>query len=138
MMRALRVDKLTYAALESTLLDCLSGDSNATPIHRMLDLRPEELMQRCQHIAGQVVITLTIEVVPVESLVGGGTAPKAVLPSCALALHHSTLSGDELLSALRRLDPPIIARITDNAVHLDLRTVPSAFDTDLTRLLDSL
>ena len=139
LMRALRVDKLTYAALEATLLDYLSGDSNATPIHRMLALRPEELMQRCQAVAAQVQSSrLAIEVVPVESLVGGGTAPKASLPSCALALHHATLSADELLSALRRLDPPIIARITDNAVHLDLRTVPPAFDSEMICLLDSL
>jgi L-seryl-tRNA(Ser) seleniumtransferase len=139
MMRALRVDKLTYAALEATLLDYLSGDSHATPLHRMLAIRPEELMQRCQHIAGQVQSSqLAIEVVPVESLVGGGTAPKASLPSCALALHHATLSADQLLSALRRLDSPIIARITDNAVHLDLRTVPESFDTDLIRLLHLL
>jgi L-seryl-tRNA(Ser) seleniumtransferase len=139
LLRAVRVDKLTYAALEATLLDYVSGASGAIPIHRMLDLRPKELMRRCQQIASQVKSAqLTIGVVPVESLVGGGTAPKASLPSCALALRHASLTAEALSSSLRRLDPPIIARISEDAVYLDLRTVSPEFDTDLIRLLNLL
>jgi L-seryl-tRNA(Ser) seleniumtransferase len=105
----------------------------------MLAIRPEELMQRCQRIAGQTrTDRLAIEVVPVESLVGGGTAPKASLPSCALALRSVSMSAEQLSSALRRLDPPIIARISEDTVFLDLRTVPSEFDTELTHLLNGL
>lgn len=139
MMRAFRVDKLTYAALEATLLDHISETSETIPIHRMLAIRPEEIMHRCQNIAGQIrAAELTLEVVPVESLVGGGTAPKATLPSCALALRHVSMNADKLSSALRRIDPPIIARINGDAVYLDLRTVPADFDSDLIRMLNSL
>jgi len=96
-------------------------------------------MQRCQQIAGQIMSPqLTVEPVPVESVVGGGTAPKATLPSCALALRHASMTADQLSSALRRLDPPVIARISEDAVYLDLRTVPAAFDTELTRLFNAL
>ena len=81
---------------------------------------------------------VALDVVPVDSLVGGGTAPKATLPSCAISLRHSSLTASELLGALRKLEPPIIGRIEDDVVLLDLRTVPSSFDGDLVSLLSSL
>ena len=136
MLRAFRVDKLTYAALEATLFDYLSASPEALPLHAMLSARPEELMQRCQQIAAQVESDpLAIEVVPVESLVGGGTAPKATLPSCALALRHESMTAEGLSAALRRLDPPIVARISENTVYLDLRTIPARFDDKIVSLL---
>ena len=139
MMRAFRVDKLTYAALEATLVDYLSGLANDLPTQRMLAIRPEELMQRCQQIAAEIHASrLAIEVVPVDSLVGGGTAPRATLPSCALALRHASMSAEELSSALRRLDPPIVARIANDTVYLDVRTVPSRFDSSLITMLGEL
>ena len=138
-LRALRVDKLTYAALEATLFDYLEGSPNALPIYRMLAVRPEELMRRCQQIAADLHSSwLAIDVVPVESLVGGGTAPKAVLQSCALSIRHTSMTAEELSAALRRLDPPIVARITDHAVHLDLRTVHPGVDSELVSLLNNL
>ena len=139
LMRAFRVDKLAYAALEATLVEYLSGPSPALPLHAMLSARPEELMDRCRQIVGRVRPgPLAIEVVPVDSLVGGGTAPKATLPSCALALRHASLTAEGLSSALRRLDPPIVARIREDAVYLDLRTVPSRTDGEIARLLNCL
>jgi len=139
MMRALRVDKLTYAALEATLYEYRHESASELPIQAMLSLRPEELISRCRQIAAQIdSASLAVEVVPVDSLVGGGTAPKATLPSCALALRHATMTAEELTAALRRLDPPIVARIGEGAVLLDLRTVHPRFDspliTSLTRL----
>ena len=139
LLRAFRVDKLTYAALEATVFDYLLGSSDTLPLYRMLGVRPEELMQRCRQIAGQVHSTqLGVDVVPVESLIGGGTAPKATLPSCALALRHALMTAEELLAALRRLDPPIAARISEDVVFLDLRTVPPRFDTAIASLLNGL
>ena len=138
-LRVLRVDKLTYAALEATLFDYLQSAPDALPIHRMLAVRPEELMRRCQQIAAGVrSARLAIDAVPVESLVGGGTAPKATLQSCALSLRHASMSAEELSAALRRLDPPIVARITEDAVHLDLRTVPPGIDSELVSVLNNL
>jgi L-seryl-tRNA(Ser) seleniumtransferase len=139
LLRAFRVDKLTYAALEATLLQHLAGDLASIPVERMLSVRPEELMRRCRDIAGQITSTiLNCDVVPVDSLIGGGTAPKAVLASCAISLQHASLASTELLAALRKFDPPIVGRIADDTVLLDLRTVPPRFDVDLVVLLNSL
>jgi len=78
------------------------------------------------------------DVVPVASLIGGGTAPKAVLQSCAISLRHASLAAAELLASLRKLDPPIVGRIADDAVLLDLRTVPPRFDAVLVPLLNAI
>ncbi len=139
LMRAFRVDKLTYAALEATLFDYVSGSVDSVPIHRILAIRPEELMQRCQRLARQIRSkSLAIDAVPVESLIGGGTAPQATLPSCALSLRHASLSAEELSGSLRRLDTPIVARIGGDAVLLDLRTVHRRFDSEIASLLSEL
>ena len=139
LLRAFRVDKLTYAALEATLLEHLSEDPVSIPVERMLSLLPEELMRRCREIAGQVVSSkLVLDVVPVASLIGGGTAPKATLQSCALSVRHASLTAAELLATLRRLDPPIVGRIADESVLLDLRTVPQHFDSEFVCILSSL
>jgi len=139
LLRALRVDKLTYAALEATLLEHLSGETGSIPVERMLAIRLEELMRRCREITERVSCSqLALDVVPVTSLVGGGTAPKATLQSCAISLRHISLSTGEVLAKLRRLKPPVIGRISDDAVLLDLRTVPPDFDEELASLLTSL
>lgn len=139
LLRALRVDKLTYAALEGTLLEHLSEETNSIPVERMLSVRPEDLMRRCREVAERIHSSqLACDIVPVASLVGGGTAPKATLQSCAISLRHTSLSAAEVLASLRRLEPPIIGRISDDAVLLDLRTVPPDFDEELASLLTGL
>jgi L-seryl-tRNA(Ser) seleniumtransferase len=139
LLRAFRVDKLTYAALEATLLEHLSKTPEAIPIERMLRIPPEEILARCNQIATAVASShLKVDVVPVASLIGGGTAPKASLPSSALSLRHVSFTASELLAALRGLEPPIVGRIADETVLLDLRTVPAHFDADLAKLLPSL
>jgi L-seryl-tRNA(Ser) seleniumtransferase len=139
LLRAFRVDKLTYAALETILLEHLSEDPLSIPVERTLSLPPEELMRRCRDIAAQVASSrVVLDVAPVASLIGGGTAPKATLQSCALSVRHASLTASELLATLRRLDPPIVGRIADESVLLDLRTVPPHFDPEFVRLLSSL
>lgn len=139
LLRALRVDKLTYAALEATLLEHLSEKTSSIPVERMLSIPPEDLMQRCREVAEHINSSqLVFDIVPVASLVGGGTAPKATLQSCAISLRHTSFPAVELLARLRKLEPPIIGRISDDTVLLDLRTVPPEFDDDLASLLSSL
>jgi L-seryl-tRNA(Ser) seleniumtransferase len=139
LLRAFRVDKLTYAALEATLLQYLSEDTVSIPVERMLNVRPDELMQRCRKVTEQIASShLVLDVVPVASLVGGGSAPKATLQSCAVSIRHGSLNAVELLASLRKLDPPIIGRIADDTVLLDLRTVPARFDAELVNLLSGL
>ncbi len=139
LLRAFRVDKLTYAALEATLIEYVSGSYESLPIHRMLALRPEELMRRCRQIAQEVHVTpLSVDVVPVESLVGGGTAPKVTLRSCALSLRHASLPAKELCASLRHCDPPVIGRVSEDCVLLDLRTVHPRFDAHVVAALHQL
>jgi L-seryl-tRNA(Ser) seleniumtransferase len=134
LLRAFRVDKLTYAALEATLMDHLS--EKPTPIVSMLHAPALEILRRCEWVAGQVCSGhLFAEAVPVLSLIGGGTAPAARLQSSAVSLRHATLQPQALLRALRELDPPVIGRVCDDAVLLDLRTVEPEFDVKLVSLL---
>ena len=134
LLRAFRVDKLTYAALEATLMDHLLEKS--IPIVSMLHAPALEILRRCEWVAGQVCSgELFAEAVPVLSLIGGGTAPAARLQSSAVSLRHATLQPQALLRALRGLDPPVIGRVCEDAVLLDLRTVEPEFDHTLVSLL---
>jgi L-seryl-tRNA(Ser) seleniumtransferase len=134
LLRAFRVDKLTYAALEATLMDHLS--ERPIPIVSMIHTPALEILRRCEWIASQVCSgDLFAEAVPVLSLIGGGTAPAARLQSSAVSLRHPTLPPHALLQTLRRLDPPVIGRVSEDVVLLDLRTVEPEFDAKLVALL---
>jgi L-seryl-tRNA(Ser) seleniumtransferase len=137
--RAFRADKLTYAALQATLTDYASGRDSTIPVHRMLNASATEIFHRCESISRQVNSSeLVAEAVPVLSLVGGGTAPTARLQSAAVSLHHAVLQPQALLLALRRLEPPVVGRIHEDQVLLDLRTVDPEFDATLASLLQQV
>jgi L-seryl-tRNA(Ser) seleniumtransferase len=139
LLRAFRVDKLTYAALEATIFEYLDAPHQSIPLMRMLAVPVAEIESRCRAIIGGLRSKqLHAEVMPVESVIGGGTAPDATLPSYAVALVHNQLSAGELLKVLRKADPPIIARINDEKVLLDLRTVPPRFDESIATALGQL
>jgi L-seryl-tRNA(Ser) seleniumtransferase len=124
LFRALRVDKLTYAALEATLLAYVKRDHDAIPALRMMRLSKEEIGRRTEVVAGGIhSAMLQVEVIDGESVIGGGAAPSAVLPTRLLAISHTALSADELAARLRASNPPIIARVEEGRVLLDLRTV---------------
>jgi L-seryl-tRNA(Ser) seleniumtransferase len=98
-----------------------------------------EIFERCEWVSRQVnCAQLAAEAVPVRSLIGGGTAPTARLQSAAVSLHHATLQPQALLLALRRLEPPVVGRIHDGYVLLDLRTVEPEFDKTLALLLQQI
>jgi L-seryl-tRNA(Ser) seleniumtransferase len=124
LFRALRVDKLTYAALEATLMAYVKGDHDAIPALRMMRLSAEEIGARAERIAERVQLSkLSVEVMDGESVIGGGAAPSAVLATRLLAISHKDLSTDEVAARLRGSDPPIVARVEEGHVLLDLRTV---------------
>ena len=124
LFRALRVDKLTYAALEATLLAYVKRDHDSIPTLKMMRMTKEEIGQRAETLAAQVRSPrLNIEVIAGESLLGGGAAPSSVLPTRLLALSCSGLSADELAARLRSSDPPIMVRVEQGRALLDLRTV---------------
>src|SRR3954470_3572767 len=141
LMRALRVDKMTYAALEGTLTEYAAGRAaTAVPIQRMLTLTADEVRARAEPIA-DALRTRTgwrAEIVAGISAAGGGSAPGVELPTSLLAIEKDGLSADALERRLRRLTPPVIARIEDGRVVLDLRTVLPAHDASLAALLDSV
>jgi L-seryl-tRNA(Ser) seleniumtransferase len=124
LFRALRVDKLTYAALESTLLAYVKRDHDAIPTLKMMRLTKEAIGKRAEALAAQIRSSkLNIEIIDGESVIGGGAAPTSVLPTRLLALSCAGLSADELAARLRASDPPIVARVEQGRVLLDLRTI---------------
>jgi L-seryl-tRNA(Ser) seleniumtransferase len=133
LMRALRVDKLTYAALEGTLAEHLAGRAHATvPVLRMLHAPLAAIDTRARTVAaGLSNRGFAATVVPGESAIGGGSAPGVTVPTMLVRLSRDGWSAARLESWLRTLDPPVIARIQDDAVVLDLRTVDPANDAYL-------
>ncbi len=128
MFRALRVDKLTYAALEATLSDYLRGNHDAIPAIRMMRLSAAEIRTRAETLFARIQLNqhkMRIEIIAGESLIGGGTAPTATLPTHLLAMTHNDFSADEFLKRLRTSSdhPAIVARVEDGRVLIDLRTV---------------
>ena len=124
LFRALRVDKLTYAALEATLLAYLKRDHDAIPTLKMMRLTKEEIGERAEALATQIRSSkLSIEITDGESVIGGGAAPSSVLPTRLLAISCDGRSADDLSARLRASDPPIVARVEQGRVLLDLRTV---------------
>jgi len=120
------VDKLTYAALEATLLAYVRQDHNAIPAVRMMRLSAQEIARRAQALADTLranASRLEVEMVEGASVIGGGAAPGATLPTVLLALTSQDLSADELAARLRAHQPPIVARVEQGRVLLDLRTV---------------
>ena len=125
LFRALRVDKLTYASLEATLLAYVKGDYDAVPALRMMRMTPEQIGVRAEAIEKQVRNNeqLTAEVVDGQSVIGGGAAPSSTLPTRLLALTTGSKNADSLMAHLRSQEPPIIARVQEGRVLIDLRTV---------------
>lgn len=134
LFRALRVDKLTYAALEATLLSYAWHQEHEIPTIRMLRIPKEELRQRCEAVRQDITAdTLEAAIVAVQSVIGGGTTPGTALESFALSLRPRAGSSLGLLAALRRQTPPVVARVHNDCVLLDLRSVPPEHDKVLSR-----
>jgi L-seryl-tRNA(Ser) seleniumtransferase len=123
--RALRVDKLTCAALEGTLMEYIRQNHDAIPFARMMRLPAHDIRARAEALQKQLsnAAHLKTTIIPGESLVGGGSAPTSSLPTFLLTITAESFSADELAARLRHNDPPIVARVEEGRVLLDLRTV---------------
>lgn len=140
--RAFRADGATLAGLAATLRHYLRGEElTAIPIWRMIALPAEELRDRAEALRAALGAagTSTI-VVPVHSTVGGGSLPEETLPSWALAFDAESLTTrgltpDSAAAALRAGEPAVVARIADNRLLLDPRTI---FPEDEAALLTRL
>lgn len=125
LFRAFRVDKLIYAALEATLMEYIRRDYQAIPFVRMMQASAQEIRARAERVQEQLSAAhhLKLEIVPGESLVGGGSAPTSTLPTFLLAVTAEGLSADELAEKLRCGSPAVVSRVEEGRVLLDLRTV---------------
>jgi L-seryl-tRNA(Ser) seleniumtransferase len=134
LMRALRVDKMTYAALEATLGEYVAGRAQTTvPVQRMLTMSAAEIRARADAVANAIRGNhgWRADVVKGASAIGGGSAPGVELPTWLVAIEKAGTTPDGLEAALRRQTPPIIARIERDRVLLDLRTVLPEQDSAL-------
>jgi L-seryl-tRNA(Ser) seleniumtransferase len=138
LMRALRVDKLTYAALEATLEEFAAGRAHATvPVARMLSMTAQEIAFRAGTLANTLSAHgLLATVADSESAIGGGSAPGASLPTCVVLVRHPVLSASALEARLRRSTPPVIARIEHDHLVIDLRTVNPADDATVAQAVE--
>jgi L-seryl-tRNA(Ser) seleniumtransferase len=127
--RALRIDKLTLAALEATLRQRLSGRIDGIPVERMRRMPVEEVRRRAAFWSVKLEDRgVQSRLVAGESAVGGGSVPGHGLPTMLVALEGPA---SRLAAALRRGDPPVIARIENDACCLDPRTVLRGEDETL-------
>ncbi len=131
--RALRVDKVRLAALEATLLAYRRGRPTDLPTWAMLATPVADLAVR----ADALVATLgpAVRRVELEGVVGGGTLPGVTVPSVGLRVDGPA---DELAERLGRADPPVVGRVEDGALLLDLRTVDPDHDAHLGAVLRDL
>ena len=137
LLRALRVDKLTYAALEATLIEYVTGRAADTvPVLRMALTTSDAVGARAEIVAARLRDAgYVAEVIDGISTIGGGSAAGSELPTRLIAIGLSGVSADELASRLRELEPPIVARIGDGRVLIDLRTIGTSEDEELVRLM---
>jgi L-seryl-tRNA(Ser) seleniumtransferase len=136
LMRALRVDKMTYAALEATLQEYAAGRAAETiPVARMLVLDVAAIRPRAQALVDALRGNVAGEVLDGFSTTGGGSAPGSALATALVAVRHAAMTASELEARLRRSTPPVVARIQDGRVVLDLRTVAPEDDEALAAAL---
>lgn len=139
LFRALRADKLTYAVLETTLLAYVKKDHDAIPALRVMRLSKEEIGGRAKSVAEKIAgTTISTNILAGQSVIGGGAAPSATLPTSLLAITCEGMSAEELSTRLRNANPPIISRVENGQVLLDLRTVFPEQDGTLTATLQQI
>jgi len=139
MFRALRLDKTIYQALETTLRHLLLEQWDQVPALRMDPPSAAEIRERAERLLtslGAALPGLRAELAPGESVIGGGATPEQSIPTWLIAIACADES-----SAQRRLranDPPVIARVEEKRLLLDLRTVLPEEETELAAALQAL
>ena len=139
--RALRVDKLTLSALEGTLLTYLDEKKafEEIPHLRMITSSLQELKKRAlkfkRLITRMTPPGLKVQIVQERSKIGGGSFPLSELPSWALAIRHDHIEVEKIEKKLRQWNPPIIVRISEGYLLMDMRTL---FEEDLPIIAEAL
>jgi L-seryl-tRNA(Ser) seleniumtransferase len=143
--RALRVDKLIYAALEATLEAYVKETAlQEIPVLKMISQTNAKLKQRTIQFAQTLREKLdenrdlTFETIDGLSVIGGGSAPDVQPPTTLLALKHAKMSVSRLEQNLRSSKPPVITRIFEDKVLIDLRTVSDNEESELLEVLEKV
>jgi L-seryl-tRNA(Ser) seleniumtransferase len=138
LMRALRADKMTYAALEATLAEYAAGRAATTvPVQRMVTMTADEIRGRADALVEALgrAPEWSAETRSGISAIGGGSAPGMALPTWLVVMQRDGFTPDGLDQRLRQLTPAVVARIEEDRVLIDLRTVLPAQDPLLLELL---
>lgn len=151
LFRALRVDKLIIAALEATLQSYLRGAFDEIPALRMIRLSPKEIANRaqkfCEALRPALSADVSLEVHPGFSVIGGGSTPDQQLPTALIAISTPRHSAAQLEERLRNppagnpeagtspIATPVIARIEENHLILDLRTIHPSEESEIAAAL---
>jgi L-seryl-tRNA(Ser) seleniumtransferase len=129
LFRALRCDKLTFAALQTTADLHLNQVTSEIPAIALMQIPKDELRARAAAIVTRLQgLPLKITIGSGTARVGGGTLPRSVVPSITIDLLPENGSVENFAAALRRLTPPVIGYIGDGRFKLDLRTIFSHQD----------
>jgi L-seryl-tRNA(Ser) seleniumtransferase len=139
--RVLRVDKMTLAALEMTLLHYLKEEEHKIPAIYAITRPKDEVMQQSIELIAQLTqrnVSFTFELMEGGSQVGGGTMPEVELETCLISLSHDRYSSHELHERLRLQEPSIITRIQQDRLLLDLRAVSKEEQREILDAIDKL
>ena len=135
MFRALRLDKTIYQALETTLRHLLLEQWDQVPALRMIRQSAAEIRGRAERLLGSLP-GLNAELTPGESVIGGGATPEQSIPTWLIAIECADEGAAQ--RRLRANDPPVIARVEEKRLLLDLRTVLPEEETELAAALQAL
>ena len=132
--RAMRVDKMTLAALEATLRSYEAGLYNEIPTIAMLSATPAQLRSKADALCALMTAAgIAADVVPTEGQVGGGSVPTQLLKSFAVAVQPAGVNLDQLETNLRLGSPAIVGRINHDRFLLDVRTLKESDYADIVR-----
>ena len=133
--RAIRIDKINLAALHATLIHYIKNEVEETiPIWQMISPTQQSLLERAQNICSQ--INSEISIIKTYATIGGGSLPGEKLDSYAIKIEGDT--SNELSFKLRTSKNPIMSRIEDSSVLIDLMTIPPALDEVLIEELNKI
>lgn len=140
--RVLRVDKMTLAALEMTLMHYIKGEEqDKNPTIASITRKKEEILQQSTHFVEEgnsMKSNFLYKIIEGKSQIGGGTMPEVELDTYLVSVTHDKLSAQELHENLRKGNPSILTRIQEETVLFDLRTVSSLEQMDIIHVLKNL
>jgi L-seryl-tRNA(Ser) seleniumtransferase len=135
----LRLDKMIYQALETTLRHLLLEQWDQVPALRMIRLSAAEIRERAERLLNSLQARqpgFKAELTPGESVIGGGATPEQSIPTWLIAIECADEGAAQ--KRLRAHDPPVIARIEEKRLLLDLRTVLPEEEAELAAALQAL